>query len=70
MEAIVNWNVDWSNCFVVEPKWSRMRKCNACGTYHDKACFFHYRGGYIGCMMHAGSRGKAMARIKSGGSLK
>jgi len=66
METKVNWDVDWSNCEAIEPKKSRMRMCNTCHEEHDRACFFHYHGGHIGCMVNKASRGKAMAKIKGG----
>jgi predicted acetyltransferase len=61
-----NWDTDWSNCYTIQPKKSRMRMCNACGEAHDIKCFFIHRGGYIGCMINRASRSKSMAKIKGG----
>ena len=67
METIVvNWDVDWSNCSTIQPKKMRMKWCPNCQELHDKDCFFHYHGGWLGCMINKASRSKAMAKIKGG----
>lgn len=70
MEAIangyINWDVDWSNCFKIQPKRDKMRWCQTCFEDHDRACFFRFKGSWLGCMLHKGNRGKAIAKIKGG----
>jgi len=61
---------DWSDCYTIQPKASRMRWCPACHELHDAKCFFHFRGGVLGCMINKGSRGRAMAKIKGSASSK
>ncbi len=67
--GMVNWDADWSNCYQVFPKKGKMRWCQACFEYHDLACFFHFRGGMMGCMLNKSCRSKAMAKIKGQGGI-
>ena len=67
MEIVyTNWDTDWSSCESARPKPSMMRWCPNCHEYHDKGCFFHFKGHTIGCMISKASRGKAMGKIKGG----
>ena len=70
METIVNWDTDWSDCFLINPKRDKLKKCNACGEDHDIKCFFRHHGSYLGCMINKSSRSKAMAKIKGGAGAK
>ena len=66
----VNWDTDWNDCIVVQPKKSRMKWCPTCQETHDVACFFHFRGSWLGCMMSKLNRAKAIQKIKGTGGAK
>jgi len=66
----VNLDGDWSQAEELRMGKTKVRWCPTCHEEHDLACFFHYRGSWLGCMLNKGSRQKAMAKIKGGPGAK
>jgi hypothetical protein len=63
-------DADWSQTVPLNTKKTHVRYCSACHEEHDIACFYHFRGGWMGCILNKGSRQKAMAKIKGGPKAK
>lgn len=61
-----NWDIDWNDCEVMQPKKSRMRWCTTCHELHDLGCFFRFKGSWMGCFLNKSNRAKALAKIKGG----
>lgn len=62
----INWDGDWSDCYEMLPKKSRLRWCNACKEHHDIGLFFRVKGRWLKCCLNPANRSYCMAKIKGG----